>query len=157
LRLGPEAQRRLTREGIPVLIEQLQKAETPAAVGGTCQLLGALGPRARAAVPVILGRLPPGQGGETSAGAPLAPLLLRVAPEGAAVFRPLLQENDPELRRFALECLGRAPAQARAALPELLELLANDGDEVRLAVLPLLGEIGSPRAVAALAFALRDP
>jgi HEAT repeat protein len=156
LRMGPAAQRRLVHEGVPVLIEQLQKAETPEASAPVCQALGMLGVRARAAVPVILERIRLDEGnGERAA---LAALLFQVAPEGAALLRPLLQDNDPELRRFALECLGRVPAQARAVLPELLELLANDGDEVRLAVLPLLGEIGngSPRAVAALAFALRD-
>jgi HEAT repeat protein len=73
-------------------------------------------------------------------------------------LRALTDEDDSDVRAFAVELLGQIGGQIPAALVKsTLRALTDEDMHVRLAAVELLGQIGDPVAVEPLLRALDDP
>jgi HEAT repeat protein/tRNA A-37 threonylcarbamoyl transferase component Bud32 len=82
--------------------------------------------------------------------------------EGPVVSPPvidlidMLRHEDAFLRRIAVVALGEARSVDREAVPELLEVLEDEDEAVRLEATRALGRIGGAAAVPSLVVALND-
>ncbi len=67
-----------------------------------------------------------------------------------------LEDADPSIRRVAVEAFGNMGSAAERYLPRLLPRLFDEDKDVRLALVDLLGQIGTPSVLPHLVTALRD-
>ena len=67
-----------------------------------------------------------------------------------------LNDEDPQTRQVAVQAFQNLGSQAEEYLPLLLPLLKDDNKDVRLAVVELLGQIGSPVVLPHILAALDD-
>jgi HEAT repeat protein len=119
-------------------------------------------PNARQAAVLALGRVVPGE-----AAGPIARLLQdgrpemrfsavwtlsRLGPEQASSIRDTLQDEDPEIRLLAAECLGELEAKDHANA--IADLLDDDSDAVRFGAATALAALGDSRGAPALRAAL---
>jgi HEAT repeat protein len=107
--------------------------------------LSFIGPRARGATPVLVKALKdPAPDVRRKA----AYALSQVDADPALVVGPLvsaLGDSDADVRQTAAASL---PKMSKAAVPVLIESLQSDKQELRLAAIKILGEIGAPAAAA---------
>jgi HEAT repeat protein len=75
----------------------------------------------------------------------------------SSLVKTLKEDKDPNMRYWAAESLGKFGAEARAALPDLIEALKDESKMVRMGVAYALGEIGGADSIAALQDAAKDP
>jgi HEAT repeat protein len=143
VRLGPDA--------LPALERALGEVTRATAAA---RLLGAMGERARPAVPALLGLLQDAQARE-EARAEAALALAQIRPETGAPAG-----DDPPIaaltaalsapsrvRLAAAQALGQIGPPARAALPSLVPLARDSDAETAAAACTALGQIGGPGAV----------
>lgn len=118
------------------------------------------------------GRKPPVAGAARWGGTPGLPLLLvclAFLPAGCSsrkidysvpsLVKTLKEDKDANMRYWAAESLGHFGAEARPAVPDLVEALKDEDKTVRMGVAYALAEIGpaATDAVPALKAALKDP
>lgn len=77
-------------------------------------------------------------------------------PENIAEITDALEDADPTIRRVAVEAFVNMGAAAERYLPRLLPRLFDEDKDVRLALVDLLGQIGTPAVMPHLITALRD-
>lgn len=76
--------------------------------------------------------------------------------ENIADITDALEDADPGVRRVAVEAFLNLGAAAERYLPRLLARLFDEDKDVRLALVDLLGQIGTPAVMPHLITALRD-
>ena len=76
--------------------------------------------------------------------------------ENIAEITDALEDADPAIRRVAVEAFLNMGAAAERYLPRLLPRLYDEDKDVRLALVDLLGQIGTPAVMPHLITALRD-
>lgn len=76
--------------------------------------------------------------------------------ENIAEITDALEDADPAIRRVAVEAFLNMGSAAERYLPRLLPRLYDEDKDVRLALVDLLGQIGSPAVMPHLVTALRD-
>ncbi len=112
-------------ESIPVLIEALNHLDDEELeVGEVPKALARLGPRARAALPAVIGLVKKG-----SDDTGLFEALLRIDPEGTEcvpVLIEALKSEDDRVVDAAANCLGLLGPQAKDAVPALAVALSRD-------------------------------
>jgi len=91
--------------------------------------------------------------GVTPVRAAAADTLASIGAPALRVLRSALASDNAEVRRFACRGLGSIGATAAGAVPDLMKILVDRGDdeEVRLRAIWALGEIGTDQAVATMA------
>lgn len=77
-------------------------------------------------------------------------------PENIAEITDALEDADPSIRRVAVEAFGNMGGGAERYLPRLLPRLFDEDKDVRLALVDLLGQIGTSSTLPHLVSALRD-
>ncbi len=121
--IGPDA-----APAVPLLLDLLRRAKTPAMCDALAELLGAIGPEAEEAVPVLaellLERHPAGDWKSTNYA--LCALKNIRSPKAIATLIQALGRTDPyQVRYDAAGVLGDLGKKAVAALPMLEELLRS--------------------------------
>ncbi|WP_301070978.1 HEAT repeat domain-containing protein, partial [uncultured Desulfovibrio sp.] len=76
--------------------------------------------------------------------------------ENIAEITDALEDADPAIRRVAVEAFLNMGTAAERYLPRLLPRLFDEDKDVRLALVDLLGQIGTPAVMPHLVTALRD-
>lgn len=76
--------------------------------------------------------------------------------ENLAEITAALEDEDPATRRVAVEAFLNLGAGAERYLPRLLPRMFDEDKDVRLALVDLLGQIGTPAVMPHLVTALRD-
>jgi HEAT repeat protein len=76
--------------------------------------------------------------------------------ENLAEITAALDDEYPRTRQVAVEAFLNLGEQAEECLPLLLPRLADEDKDVRLAVVDLLGQIGSPTVLPYILNALND-
>jgi HEAT repeat protein len=118
---------------IPVLTELVRGDEDPGIRAAAAEILGIMGPRARAAVPALVRALShPSLPLRRSAAA----TLLKIKPEGKAAVRGLaaaLRDRDKAVRDRAAAALGDMGPAAADAVPALLMLLKEEAVQEHVA------------------------
>jgi HEAT repeat protein len=143
---------------VPVLIELLATEQGPsyAEVRWTvAELLRDLGPEAAAATPALLAAL---QDPDPHVRHVVTAALGEIAPADKEVIAALVSRLRTGDRLSAVKALGHFAADAREAVPTLVELVKDPDTETRLTAVIILGEIGPDAALAVrvLTEALRD-
>ena len=85
--------------------------------------------------------------------------LIGIGRPAVAVLVGVLKEKDRNARKLAVQALGELGSRARSALPQLMNLVKNDGDKaVRIGAAFALGRMGTAgnAAVSVLTTALKD-
>ncbi len=150
-------------ESIPVLIEALNHLEDrDLELSNVPSTLARLGPRAKAALPTLIG-LPIRGSDDTD----VLKALVQIDPEGKECVPPLisaLKQTDPDVVDVAASCLGLLGPRAKEAVPSLAEVVTRnfDGDGAlsnsnpQVSAARALTRIGNPAisAIPALAMAL---
>lgn len=77
-------------------------------------------------------------------------------PENIAEITDALEDADPAVRRVAVEAFVNMGQAAERYLPRLLPRLFDEDKDVRLALVDLFGQIGTPAVMPHLITALRD-
>jgi HEAT repeats len=112
-------------EAVPVLTDLLQDKDDQVCFL-VCNTLARIGPRAKAAAPV-LGKMLKAEGIYCRRNA--ANTLANIGPEAGAALPDLidaLKDEDPWVNYYSATTLGEIGADAKAAVPALLELLTSD-------------------------------
>lgn len=76
--------------------------------------------------------------------------------ENISEITDALEDADPTIRRVAVEAFVNMGSAAERYLPRLLPRLFDEDKDVRLALVDLLGQIGTPSVMQHLVTALRD-
>lgn len=114
-----------------------------------CDVLQGLGPAATAATERLLDLVESGDSRICWHAVRALAAIGLPAERGVAVFRRMLKHKDPRVRAAGCEGLARYGAEAREALDELLEMLANDPSLlVRVAAARAIGAMGEAAAPA---------
>jgi HEAT repeat protein len=149
--LGPRA--------LPLIHQTFQDSgASTARVKAALKACGILGPTAASAIPEVAEQLP-----DPTLTAEAAVALSFMGRGAFSPLRDALASDDPVVRREALRSIGklkeRAPLDARAVLPLLINGVTDADPGVRTVAVTYLGIIheGGADAVNALVMALKDP
>lgn len=150
---------------VPLLVEILKKEDVDGfKKADAITILGAIGPQAAEAVPVLMDQLlknpdmlhvkaeggDPAQNTGTYNGS-AAGALANIGPSALPPLIHALKDDNPCLRYAASVALGDMGPEARPAVPSLIKILEKDSDDaVRFQVSRTLGDIGSADAIPAL-------
>jgi hypothetical protein len=131
-------------EAVPVLIEMLQTGdkgdwEAEEVRRTAAELLGRVGPEARAAVPALIATL---ADPDPHLGTVAALALGQIGPQTPEVCPALIGLLKTESRLSAVQALKRFGYESRAAVPNFIELLQDPEGEVRWNAAQALGNVG---------------
>lgn len=153
--IGPRA--------VPALIKAL-KSGTEGVVGRAARALGKIGAPAKDAVPALIARIDDNKG-RSRDDAEVIEALMQIAPrhnEAVPALCAILREppSNP-CRIHAVVALGKMGAEAKEAVPDLIEMLDEDAGKagpIRFHAATALGQIGTgaKKAVPALVKLLKD-
>ena len=143
LAVGPAAERRLLREGLPRLIVGLENG-TDTTRAHTATALGLLGPRARPAIPALLRQLR-NVNQQTD---PSVNALVAIGPDSIPGATALLEDEAQDVRAVGVVTLAAFGKQASKSLPKLAALSKDRAANVRNAVAELIVAIDKEGAVA---------
>jgi HEAT repeat protein len=150
--IGPEAESRLLKEGVPILVRRLK---TDTDYQSIVVALAAIGPKGKNILPIISKfvrcnpRYVPYE---------VIYALGEFGSEGVPALVSLLKAKDATTRGYAVGTLGKLGRKAEPAVPALIKAFKDKNDEVRLGVVQALRQIRpkNKEAIAALIQAVRD-
>ncbi|EKV00453.1 HEAT repeat-containing protein [Leptolyngbya sp. PCC 7375] len=147
----------LVQTTVVALVKNLQD-ENITVRNGAVQALGAIGPSAYAAVPVMIETL---QDGDELVRENAVITLGQIGPEARDAVPELIevfQTQDLDLSVHAANALGQIGPDARDAVPAIITVLEDQDSDIRAIAAEVLGEIGpdAHAAVPALIAALSD-
>ena len=145
---------RIGQQAVPLLMQALNDSDV-------CRLavrvLGSIGPDSATAVPFLAQKL---DGGCPWTCADAAKALRKIGPAAVPALIEALASPNPTVKQAVAEALGAIGAEARNAVPTLINRLADEAEEdcVRREAALSLGRIGSQaeKAVPALTVAMAD-
>jgi hypothetical protein len=145
-RMGPAAM-----AAVPALLEAVYEESPPARVEAA-EALVAIGPAREQVMPTVRRLLARGMTGDWFAVLSMHPLW-RDDPEAACLLLRAARHDDPDVRNFAVCCLGDArlpnPVHAEQVVPLLLEALRDENQGIRLNAAAVLRKIDPDAAARA--------
>lgn len=136
-------------EQIRPLIDVASNRSNPRARLSAIRALGAFGPKASEAVPVLIQALEDESWDGRDAAAEALGTIKQKTPEVTAALVQALQDPDERIRMAAARAMGRCKLGHPTAVEALIKALGDSDMNVQLAAIEALGEIG-PAAKAAL-------
>jgi HEAT repeat protein len=150
LAIGPAAEDRLVNEGVPRLIDGLFRGDH-ASRRHALRALTTLGPKAKAAVPVLAAQLKvkPTEPNALFEHVPEMDVLTAIGADSVPTLVAILDDHRGYVRRRVLSVLAEMGGSARSALPGVRRCLSDPVAEVRLQVARALDLLEPDRVVAA--------
>lgn len=131
-------------EQIPPLVRVAADKSNPTARLSAIRALGAFGPQAAEAIPVLVEALEDQSWDGRDAAAEALGLIKQVTPEVLAALVRALHDPDERVRMASARALGRCRVGDPAAIEGLTQVLGDSDMNVQLAAIEALAEIGPP-------------
>jgi formylglycine-generating enzyme required for sulfatase activity/HEAT repeat protein len=132
---------KIGKPAVPALITKLNTAREKVKID-VAQILGKIGPEAKAAVPALIKML---GDWDPSVKKNAAEALGRIGPHAKTAVPALikaLRDHSSVVRRAAVEALGKIGPEAKTVVPALIKSLGDKNAKIRQAAVEALGKIG---------------
>ncbi len=127
---------------VPFLAEMAQDRSKPTARMAAIRALGAFGPRAAVAIPVIVEALQDQTWDGRDVAAESLGFIGQASPEAVHALCEALKDGDERVRMAAARALGRCRATSEEAVEALAGALHDADPNVQMAAVEALGELG---------------
>lgn len=127
---------------VPFLAKMVEDRSKPTARMAAIRALGAFGPRAAAAVPVIVAALQDQTWDGRDVAAESLGFIGQASPDVERALCEALKDGDERVRMAAARALGRCRAASQEAVKALAAALKDADPNVQMAAVEALGELG---------------
>lgn len=129
---------------IPYLIDIARDSSKPTARMAAIRALGAFGPKAAEAIPVLIAALQDQTWDGRDVAAESLGFIRQADPQVVAALKTALGDTDERVRMAAARALGRLRTDDAKAIEALISALRDPDSSVQMTAVEALGEIGPP-------------